>query len=383
MSEVHEATMRRLAISKYMYMQGRKNVNKRTIINSIQTIINYDFAVETLLKTALLYKNIKLATNKGFKDFPGLLSDIRQFIKNETLIKEIESLHKTRNDVQHDCRIPSDDDLSRYTHTIKYLIDEICDSIFDNKVTFDIISLTFIVNSEIEKIIFSAMAKALDSKQYDLCILFSKSVIDYHTKLLQSKSSMPYKFPTTPVNYSIDFGVNRLRPYTTDTQGFERLLKKMTSHLEGMDEVLRWSIQRNVLPEYQNEISNLVETAQLASKNDIQCTEEDALDFNNLAYRIITETQWQLGDIEDRNNPQIFFCKLQLKNPPILRLGIAYLSPIASSSIECHDGDNNRTFEITIDLGYQEIQLEPEIMNYKRKTLKITPNKGDTLFRWL
>ncbi len=81
MPEITELTMRRLAISKYMYIQGLLYNNKKSTVSAIQTIINFDYAAETIIKTALLFKDIKLTTNKGFKDFPMLISEIKQYIK--------------------------------------------------------------------------------------------------------------------------------------------------------------------------------------------------------------------------------------------------------------------------------------------------------------
>jgi hypothetical protein len=71
------------------------------------------------------------------------------------LLKEVHTLHKIRNDIQHDSRVPSDDDISRQRYTIRRLFDEVCFTVFE-------------------------IDKAFNEKRYNHCVLFSNFIINYH-----------------------------------------------------------------------------------------------------------------------------------------------------------------------------------------------------------
>lgn len=377
MSEISELTMRKLTISKYMYLQGLSNSKKKSTVNAIQTIINYDYAVETAVKTALLYKDIPLTLNKKFKDFPTLITDIKEFIINETLLREIESLHKIRNDVQHDSRIPSDDDVSRFTITVKYLLDEICATIFLNQVTFESISLTFIIDSQIERIILSEIDKAIESERYSHSVSFAKFLINYHTRIIQEDTPLPYKFSYRTLTFLPRFGSRGLLPIPHELERIEKGLEIISSYLEGVDEAVKWLISRTILPEYQVEISNVFGSDSYNRVTETEHSEEKAFRARSLAYKIIAETQWQLKDPEEIKEPQIFYSTIVTKNGfPVLQLGVAYIGEVLTSSIDAAYKESKKNFNINVKQGYQEITLDRDILNYGNKALSIRTENG-------
>ncbi len=262
-------------------------------------------------------------------------------------MKEIESLHKTRNDVQHDSKIPSDDDLSRYIFTTMYLLDEICATVFENKVTFETISLAFIIQSEIEKIILYEMDKAIESKRYGHCVLFAEFVINYHKGLIQKKIQPPTRISNNPLTFLPTFGNNLLIRTKPELEKYDKALKIISDYLKGVDEAIEWLISMNILPEYQNEISNVFGTLPFYGLKDEDITEEKAIQARLLAYRIITETQWQLNNVSDSEIPQIFYCKIIFHaGKPSLYLGIASTSSISRSVVKAFNEDNGRDFPV-------------------------------------
>lgn len=376
MSVISEMTMRRLTISKYMYLQGLFYSDKKSYTNAIQAIINLDFAVETALKAALLFKDVQLNSKKGYPDFPILISGIKTYVKNETLLKEIESLHKMRNDVQHDTRIPSDDDVSRYSFLPRYLLDEICATVFDSKITFESISLTSIVNSAIEKIIITELDKALEIKCFDLCVYFANYLIDYHKKLFRKKMQVPYISPfNNPTFLRMSGGIPLGR--SSGLESYERVFGKLFEYVKNHDEVIKWLVSRSILSEYSDEIDALDEKVRYASLEHTSFIEDDAIAARKLAFQIITESQWQLNKVRDLEIPQIFYCRIiSQENQPFLQIGVASIAPILSSILNAANKNDKRDFEIKLNNGYQEISLSSEIMKYNFKQIEIRSTHG-------
>ena len=97
---VQTITQHRLAIAKEMYLEGVTFVNNESRTSLISAIINFDYAVETILKGVILQNNIPL---DRFKTFPALVKDILGLKKNvsNAIIEQINALHDLRNNVEH------------------------------------------------------------------------------------------------------------------------------------------------------------------------------------------------------------------------------------------------------------------------------------------
>ena len=376
MSVISEMTMRRLTISKYMYLQGLFYSDKKSSTNAIQAIINFDFAVETALKAALLFKDLQLNSKKGYPHFPFLISSIKSYVKNETLLKEIESLHKMRNDMQHDTRIPSDDDISRYTLIPRYLLDEISVTVFDSKITFESISLTSIVNSKVEKIIITELDKAFEIKRFDLCVYFANYLIDYHKKLFRKKMQVPYISPHNNPTFLRMSGANPLGR-ASGLESYEKLFGKIFEYVKNHDEVIKWLVSRSILSEYSDEIDALDEKVRYANLEHTSFIEDEAIEARKLAFQIITESQWQLNKVKDIEIPQIFYCRIvSQENPPLLQIGVASIAPILSSTLNATNKNDKMDFETKLEIGYQEIPLSSEILKYNAKQIEIRSSHG-------
>jgi hypothetical protein len=112
------------------------------------------------LKGVILQNNIPL---DRFKTFPALVKDILGLKKNvsNAIIEQIKALHDLRNNVQHQAVIPSLDEVIKHRNTVSLFIDDICNTFYNNSITFDSISLNYLVDTQIERIILDEMEKAI------------------------------------------------------------------------------------------------------------------------------------------------------------------------------------------------------------------------------
>ena len=192
MDKTSSISMHRLAIAKDMYIHGVGESAKPSSVSSILAVLNFDYTAETLIKAVLLDKNVQLEKNNGdYKTFHTLISELKPFYNKAAILNEITALHKTRNDIQHNAITPSLQDVNRHKLNVRQFFDEICSSVYKNKITFESISLSYLVDSKIERIILDEMETALSKEDYAQCIRYARAAVEYHTRLLKMNIRMP------------------------------------------------------------------------------------------------------------------------------------------------------------------------------------------------
>lgn len=183
---------RRIAIAKETYLHGVSQSDRQSNVAAILSILNFDYSVETLLKAVLLHKNFKLEYKSGqYRNFNELLDDLKTFYDNSAVIKEIELLHKLRNDIQHNAVTPSSEEVGRHKFSAKLFFDDICSSVYNNSITFDTISLAYFVDSKNEKIILDEMERALSQSRFTDALYYARTAVNYHINLLKEQMNLP------------------------------------------------------------------------------------------------------------------------------------------------------------------------------------------------
>ena len=106
---------RRFAIAKELYINGVFHSMRKSVSDSILAILNFDFSTETIVKAVLVDCGVGITRKNGSYKFYGeLIVDFKNKYPKIKYIDEIESLHKIRNDVQHNTNIPSAQDVSSF-----------------------------------------------------------------------------------------------------------------------------------------------------------------------------------------------------------------------------------------------------------------------------
>lgn len=114
-----EISKLRLTIAKELYSHGSIHSLKRSPSDAILSILNFDYCVETLVKTVLLDTNIPLTRRRRHKSFDELMEDLRDIYPDLGYTSEVLTLHKLRNDVQHHAVIPSQQEVGRHIITTR------------------------------------------------------------------------------------------------------------------------------------------------------------------------------------------------------------------------------------------------------------------------
>jgi hypothetical protein len=231
MQLIPSALLKKMSLAKEMYVLGLSYNRNNTRTNRMLTILNFDFAVGTLVASACIQAGFDTRTNKGrIKDWPLLIETLRNFYSNSSIIAGITSLHDLRNSIQHGDTIPSDWDITKYGETVRLFFDEVCDKVFNQTIGYDSISLAAILKSPHETELMLLAEKYIVAGFYSLAIHLIWSSILYHYMLIRTNLFLPllprYEFysstrftggnPTQididimDLNINLDTAVNRL-----------------------------------------------------------------------------------------------------------------------------------------------------------------------------
>lgn len=251
--------MHRLAIAKDMYIHGTGESTKPSTVSSILAVLNFDYAAETLIKAVLLDKDFHLEKNNGeYKTFHTLINELKTYYNNASVLNEITALHKTRNDIQHNALTPSLQDVTRYKLYLRQFFDEICSNVYKNKITFGSISLSYLVDSQIEKIILDEMETALSKEDYVQSIRYARAALDYHTRLLKINLNMPSATFSNKTDYryiisGLQQQQSRFRPYG----GVQSLPVQAERYFADLNKSVEWVLERMVYPQHYEEVEKL------------------------------------------------------------------------------------------------------------------------------
>lgn len=359
--KLSDLSSRRLTIAKELYLHGYFHSMKKSLSDVILSILNFDFCAETIIKAVLVDSKVKLSRRKGgYKTFDELISHIQSLFPNLKYLDEIVSLHKLRNDVQHQSLIPSEQEVSRHQTTLRLFFDEVCKNVYDGAISFGEISLSLFITSEIEKFILKEMEKTFQNSRFVDSVYYAKQAIIYHVMLLRSNMGIPH---TDPFFHS---------PFT-----FSRLhdLQDVGRFLEDTSKCLNWIIDRFCLREYCDDIYHLLD---LGTTSTIfrfgyrtlkrkQATQNDAEQAKNLAYEFITATQHLIKE-PDLESPFIFDFMIMegtSKDEHIIQVGVLSLPKITEAKLEIMDFPTKEEIEAGVKQQKRSLDIPTEIGLHK------------------
>lgn len=240
--DLSEISKRKLTIAKELYLHGCSHSIKKSLVDATLSILDFDLCAETLIKAVLVDSNVELKRKgRGFKSFDELVADLKKSYPSIGYVPELESLHKLRNDVQHNSLIPSQSEVDRHLITTRVFFDEICSKVYDDEIRFDEISLALFIQSKVERDILVQMEKALQAGNYVDSVYYAKQAAIYHVRMLRSNMRVPRSLhsPFLLSNTEAIFG--DLETFVKDT-----------------DERIEWLIDRVCLREYFDEVDDLL-----------------------------------------------------------------------------------------------------------------------------
>jgi hypothetical protein len=322
-----EPSGRRLTIAKELYLHGYSHSLRRSISDSILSILNFDFCAETIIKTVLLDRGVRIERQRGgFKTHDELISDLRHNFPNLSYIDEVISLHRLRNDVQHQSNIPSEQEVSRHKTTVRLFFEEVCQKVYDGTISYDDISLALFIKSENEKTILGMMEKTFQERSYSDSVYYGKQVAIYHTMLLRLNLGVPH-----PRSFR--------SPFSFRESGD---LREIGEVLEETTERLNWAIDRLCLREHYDEINQLLGknitspfflSSYRAEIQRVQASQNEAEQTRNLVYEFITSTQDLIKE-QDLKSPFVFDLVVKkAESGECVQVGFVSVSSIASAEL--------------------------------------------------
>jgi len=349
---------RMLSIAKEIYIRGYFHSIKKSVSDSILSILNFDYAAETILNAVLLDKSIPIERKTGgYRPFDELMQEFKNAFPQINYVTEIISLHKLRNDVQYHCNIPSENEVSRHNTTIRLFFDEICQKVYANSISYSDISLALFIDSENEKSILKAMEEAYQRKDYADSIHYCKRAAVYHVMLLRASMDI-----TDLTNFDNPF-------WSSDFGDF----CKIGNTLEGIVKQVNWLTNKMCIREHYDEINKLL--GGLLSnpyfnyyKGEIdergQSSPDEAEHTRNLIYEFITSTQ----DLIKQNDlPVPFIFDLLLKKAGVegnYDVQVGFVSTLEIKSAE---------IKVVKTLSNEDIQNK---VPRKEEVIGVSKNKG-------
>lgn len=333
-----------------MYLQGVIQGRRNSLVGSITAILNFDYSAETIIKAVLLDKKVPL-TFKGsggmHKPFDKLMEDLIVFYKDVHITNELIALHTLRNDVQHNTQVPSLSEINRHRQNVRLFFDNICSTIYGSHISFDSISLSFLVDSKIGRKILDEMENAINRTSYGDAVYYARLATYYHLRLLRTEINVPHMFNhynrfSNAGTGSIGFRYSRSDD--RDVQELKDTLRKIVSELDDyardMEKVTRWIIGKMPIIEYQYEINELfdgehnIEYFGYSPRTGIAADETKAERARVLTYHIINGIQSMLKETKDVAEPYIIELLPQLSGRSVnVSVGFSSVSEIIEAKL--------------------------------------------------
>lgn len=318
-ASVNESSQRRFAIAKEMYHRGVLHSSRYAVVDAMLSIINFDFTVETLMKTVILDTGGTLNRKSGtFKWWDEIRGEFSTHYKNTVMLVELDALHELRNDVQHGTAVPSPSDIERHKSNVKRFFGEICVSIYNNAVTFETISMAYLVKSAVERQILQSMETAIEKGDYASAVLYCKQCALYHKHLVRENLEIPG------------------RHHFTSSYDLRNISRELADYAKDQEEKVKWLIDRVALREYHDLLEEVIGDLTLAGFQREKSDRENAEKLRTMIYNIITGTQAILTKKEDLEDVYVYDFDILNKedNACTLTIGLASSKPIVNPRLE-------------------------------------------------
>jgi len=280
MSNALNAFVDRLALAKEMYSIGIHHSKINTRTNHMMSILNFDFSITTIVVSACLYSGQSTKNNKGkTKKWEELLESFRKNYNNQSMITDIDGLHDLRNSIQHGDTVPSDWDIKKYTKVVKDFFDDVCKSVFQNKLTYDSVSLSKLLKSPHEIELMTRVERLIEEGKYDLAAYFAYTTVLYHYNLIRK-------------NLSIS---SRIFPFF-DTFEEDFANRKISQKLHELSDALDHAIDRLAIGEFYSKMKYLLEKG-CPRRYGIDPSFDDIIIPENTTFDQISELQTDIYSI--------------------------------------------------------------------------------------
>jgi len=188
-------TYRKVAIAKQIYDKALlQSFIVYNPVNAILSVIGFDLAVETLVKTLVVFLGIvKVEDLKNFK-IDNLLTKTEDYLTTEKLESlpdktGILRVRKIRNSAMHEAKIPSVSDVDDSRTWSKDFLDEIVLRVWDK--SFDLISITDFIQNEVVKNLLIDAEKEYEDKNWKKSILQAATGLSLILKPLKISLDSP------------------------------------------------------------------------------------------------------------------------------------------------------------------------------------------------
>ena len=200
-NSIDSITRKKLILVKQLYQQAVvQSSSKHSMVSRILSVIEFDLAVETVLKAIVGSLD---TTKKPAEDFNALVQQTESLLNSADLPQipdkaRIRHVHSLRNAAQHNASYPNESEVNDSRTYIKDFLHQIIADVWD--ISFEKISLTDIVQHDQVKNYLVDAEIALSQDDYPLAVKHAVNgltlALSYVEKaIVGSKSSFSRAFP--------------------------------------------------------------------------------------------------------------------------------------------------------------------------------------------
>ncbi len=162
-----ESELKKLILAKGIFLHGCTHATAKDEVSRCLAIHHFDFAVEMVLKSIAVKKNI-LTSSRRDLDFKKLWSKITEKGIDLPLRMRMFDLHDLRNLIQHAGTVPSLEDVTNFKGYVESFLEQVVKNEFS--VAFDELSLACLIhNPKLKKLLQEAESLFKEGK-YKECI---------------------------------------------------------------------------------------------------------------------------------------------------------------------------------------------------------------------
>lgn len=190
-----EITRKKLILVKQIYQNAFvQSQSHSSNVNKILSVIGFDFANETVLKTLVSYLD---STKTPQDSFQGLIQRADSLLSNHSLSQvpdkaNIQYVHSIRNDAQHKAKYPNISDVNDCRTYSRDFLKKIVSNVWN--IDFEKISLTDIIQNNKAKQFLIDAENAFDESRYNDTVMQASSGLTWAIEKV--KDSIVGKLPS-------------------------------------------------------------------------------------------------------------------------------------------------------------------------------------------
>jgi hypothetical protein len=344
----------RLSLAKEMFSIGKILAEKNTKTGLMLSIMNFDFAVTSIIITCCIENGLNTKNERGkVKEWKELLDAFKKIYVDISMVADLEALHMLRNSIQHGDTIPSNIDIERFEKVVKSFFDDICKTVYSRQITYDKISMAKLMKSYHEMELMEYIEEFIESKKFELAMYLIQTLALYHYTLVKTNLVYP-EIPTQMFSLDHNIGGSLNDIFRNMNNLADRLA--FGKHLSQLKQILEFPNHNKLFDTYKMFPYEWIQTLEPKSISYDQVEK-----YRILLYDVISGTEYHLVDKLIVDAPLVYgsyFYQIK-QDTVIIKFGVLSKLEIEECIIKLYQNDIElRSYLHDVEKGYNEFVID-------------------------